>query len=163
MAGEPNLPTDDAGVERLDESIQPVESREYELAVATMAHLQGPAGGLTIRRTYEALPRHNDECYRDGADSNDGLVDRPDAIHVHTRYYRPEREGETETYFLDRHETWRLDEPGVLGDAERFLAACADHHLTDLSAEYRWATDEEVRSERTRPERNRPDGWRRLS
>lgn len=148
------------GVECTDSALENVESREYERAVAATARFDGSQGPLSIRRTYEALPLHNDVVHPEGADSNDELLDRPDAVHVHTRYYRPE--DDRETYFLDRHETWRLD-PAVLGDAGRFRAACERHHLADLVGEYRWATDEDLRREYPRPDRDLPDDWERLS
>lgn len=144
------------GVERLASDLRDVESREYERAVAATVRLDGPAGFLAVRRTYEALPFHNDVVHREGADSNDELLDRPDAVHVHTRYYRPGERGDE--YFLDRHETWRLD-PATLGDPAHFRAACERHHLADLATEYAWATDEATRGERDRPDREVPDGW----
>lgn len=145
------------GVERLASDLRAAENREYERAVAATARLDGPAGPLVVRRTYEALPFHNDVVHPEGADSNDELLDRPDAVHVYTRYYRPGRAGDD--YFLDRHETWRLDDPAILGEPERFRAACERHHLADLASEYWWATDEDARSERDRPGREVPDGW----
>jgi hypothetical protein len=149
------------GVERLASDLRDVENREYERAVAATARLDGPAGPLVVRRTYEALPFHNDVVHPEGADSNDAFLDRPDAVHVYTRYYRPDEEGDD--YFLDRHETWRLDDPAILGEPAQFRTACERHHLADLAAEYWWATDESVRSERARPDREAPDGWQLLS
>lgn len=144
------------GVERLASDLRDVENREYERAVTATARLDGPAGTLSVRRTYEALPFHNDVLDPEGADSNDEFLDRPDAVHVHTRYYRPGED--REDYVRDRHETWRLD-PATLGDPTHFRAACERHHLADLAAEYRWATDEGGRSERDRPDREVPDAW----
>ena len=158
------MPEEGNGVERLESGLRDVENREYERSVAATARLDGPAGPLVVRRSYEALPLHNDVVHPEGADSNDEFLDRPDAVHVHTRYYHPnEDEDGEDDYFLDRHETWRLVDPATLGDTERFHTACERHHLADLASEYRWATGEDARSERDRPEREVPDGWSRLS
>lgn len=160
------MPDEGEEVERVESDLRDAESREYERSVAATVRLSGPAGPLVVRRTYEALPFHNDVVYPEGADSNDALLDRPDAVHVHTRYYRPDEDDEIgddegDDYFLDRHETWRLD-PATLGDPARFRAACERHHLADLASEYRWATDEDARGERDRPDREIPDGWSHL-
>lgn len=121
-------PEDPAGATSVDVSLRPVESSEYELAVEATAQVQGSAGEELLRHRYEALPRHNDVVATGTPDANDALVDRPDAVHVHTRYY----DGETEEYEGDAHETWRPDDPTVLSDPSAFRAAVRDHVLDSL-------------------------------
>lgn len=104
-----------------DVDIEQVDSREYERAVAATATLGGPDGEVAIRREYEALPRHNDVVDRTAPNVDDELVDRPDAVHVHTTV---REDGE---YRGDAHETWVPDDPETLADPTAFRAACRDH------------------------------------
>ena len=121
----------DADVTVGDESISAVDSDEYDFAVAVSATLDGPAGPLRLKRRYEALPRHNDVLDRDAVDSNDELVDRPDAVHVHTRFYA----GTDDDYLGDAHEVWRPD-ASALVDADAFLAACREHVRDSVADAY---------------------------
>lgn len=118
-----------------DVGIEAVPSREYERSAVAVATVDGPAGRLRVRRRYEALPRHNDVVDRPAIDSNDEYVDRPDAVHVHTRLYAVD-DG---AYVLDDHDTWTPEEVSVLGDADAFLAACRAHHVGDVGRVYRRA------------------------
>lgn len=97
MTDEPAPTTDVSAVE-----VRPVASQEYELAAVATATIDGPTGEVHIQRGYEALPRHNDVVDPDAVDSNDQLVDRSDAVHVHTQFFTG---GETEEYVLDSHDT----------------------------------------------------------
>ena len=112
--------------------------KEYELAGEATATVDGPDGELTIRRRYEALPRHNDVVYPDGVDSNDEFVDRPDAVHVHTKCLRST--DEDEEYLLDVHDTVRPDDISVLAGTESFLEVCRERYFADGEARYARAT-----------------------
>lgn len=104
-----------------DLTVERVDSDEYDYAVAVRARLDGPSGPRAVRRRYEALPRHNDVLAGDAVDSNDELTDRPDEVHVHTRYY------DGEAYRGDRHDAWRPTDASILSDEERFRDACREH------------------------------------
>lgn len=119
-----------------DVALEQAESREYERVVVATATLEGPAGRVRIRRTYEALPRHNDVVDRTAANVDDELVDRPDAVHVYTTVR------ENGEYRGDSHETWRPDDPGVLADPTAFRVACRDHLRATAGEAYDRATGE---------------------
>ena len=123
---------DDADVTVADLTVTPVDDREYDFAVVARATLDGPAGPLRVRRRYEALPRHNDVLDAAGADGNDELVDRPDAVHVHTKFYA----GDGESYLGDAHDGWLPPDRSVLGDADAFAAACRDQFRSSAAATY---------------------------
>lgn len=150
----------DSSVDVLESDVRGIESREYELAAVATVRLDGPFGERSIRRSYEALPRHNDTVHREGANSNDDFLDRPDAVHVHSKYYR--FAGGEETYLGDRHEIWQVDLDRLV-DAELFLATCEDHHHADLESEYDWLVDGREGDGRSMLTRSVPDGWTRLS
>lgn len=121
-----------------DVTVQLVPTSEYEVAAVATAVVHGPAGAVRIRRRYEALPRHNDVVDSGRVDSNDQLVGRSDAVHVHTRLYDVE-EG---AYLRDAHDTWTPDRLSILEDPETFLAACRDHHVSDGRRAYHRAAAE---------------------
>ena len=131
-------PRDDPAVTDEDLTVDGVDSAEYEYAVVASATLDGPRGPVVVERRYEGLPRHNDELDRDAVDSNDDLVDRPDAVHVHTRFYAAGRE----RYLGDEHASWRPEDPSMLSDADAFREACRAHFLDALPATYENAPTE---------------------
>lgn len=119
-----------------DVALEQTDSREYERAVVATATLEGPAGRVRIRREYEALPRHNDVVDRNATNVDDELVDDPDAVHVHTTL---REDGE---YRGDAHETWRPDDPAILGDPSAFRAAARSHLRETADDVYERATGE---------------------
>lgn len=133
--------SDGPDVRVVESETAPAESVEWDLSVTASARLTGPRGTLRIDRRYHGLPRHNDVVDPDAADSNDELLDGPDELYVHSKYYLV-GDGRADDYFLDRHETWRPDDPDAIADESAFLAACEAHHLADLAAEYDAAMDE---------------------
>lgn len=119
-----------------DVDIEQVDSREYDRAVVATATVTGPEDGIDVRREYEALPRHNDVVDRTDPNVDDELVDRPDEVHVHTTLAD---DGE---YAGDEHETWRPEDPSVLGDPTAFRAACREHFRATAAEVYERATRE---------------------
>ena len=115
-------------------TVTPASSREYEFSAVATADVSSGDGAFRLRRRYEGLPRHNDVVDLDAVDSNDELVDRPDAIHVHTTVFAVD--DDREEYLLDEHESWRPPDPAALGDDDAFLAACRDHHLAGIGQAY---------------------------
>lgn len=135
---------DDSDVTVADLAVRPDESDEYELVAVATARVDGPDGQATVRRRYEALPRHNDVVDRTAVDVNDELVDRPDVVHVHAKWYAGDRrsseggdDGEDgSTYLRDAHETWRPDDPTILADAAAFRDAVREHLLATVEECY---------------------------
>lgn len=123
-----------------DVTVRHVDTREYDFAVVASAVLDGTAGLLHLERRYEALPRHNDVLEREAVDSNDELLDRPDAVHLHTRYY-----GERGDYLGDAHASWRPDRSALVGPGA-FLDACRDHFRETASDAYGRVYSDEYRA-----------------
>lgn len=135
-------------------SVRTDDSDEWERTAIATARVTGTDGPRRVWRRYEALPRHNDVVAPDAIDVEDGLVERPDEVHVHTKWYEtdepPEDDGdenraaspptsgdesdESDEYLRDAHETWRPEDPTVLGDPDAFRAAVRDHALATLGA-----------------------------
>lgn len=132
-------------------SVRTDDSDEWERTAIATARVEGADGPLRAWRRYEALPRHNDVVAPGEIDVEDALVERPDEVHVHTKWYETgeapadageEDEaaapstsgGEPDEYVRDAHETWRPDDPAVLGDPDAFRAAARDHALATLGA-----------------------------
>ncbi|WP_227355235.1 hypothetical protein [Haladaptatus salinisoli] len=128
------------GIDVVESDAERVESSEHEFAMRATATVDGPEGRLTVRRQYDALPYHNDVVYPDDPDSNDERVERPDEIHVHTKFYAasddPDEADEAD-YFADVHETWTPEDAAVLGDEDELARRCTEHHLADPAALYR--------------------------
>jgi len=114
--------------------VRTTSSSEYELVAVATTTVDGPAGKLSVRRRYEALPYHNDVVYPDGANSDDEFVDRPDAVHAHTTCSVVD--GGDEEYLLDEHDTWRPDDPRVLEAPDRFGSLCRRRLRSDLDDLY---------------------------
>ena len=131
------------GIDVVESGTERVESSEYGFAMEATAIVEGPAGRLLVRRRYEALPYHNDDLYPEGADSNDGRTDRPNEIHVHTRFYTSSGDdsGHDSDYFGDAHESWMPERAAVLGNPDELANLCRAHHLADPVALYRNAMD----------------------
>lgn len=119
-----------------DVELEQVDSREYERAIEATVTLAGPAGEVTVERTYEALPRHNDVVDRTAPNVDDELVDAPDAVHVHTTVAAG---GE---YGGDEHEAWTPDDATVLADPTAFRAACRNHFRETAESLYERASGE---------------------
>ncbi|WP_227375880.1 hypothetical protein [Haladaptatus halobius] len=130
-------------IDVVESDAERIESSEHEFAMRATATIDGPAGRLAVRRQYDALPYHNDVVYPDGPDSNDERVERPNEIHVHTRFYAVSDDSDDDEaeYFADAHETWTSEEPTVLSDADELARLCTDHHLADPAALYRDAME----------------------
>lgn len=140
--------------ERADETVAEVsvrtdDSEEYERTAVATARVEGPDGPLWVWRRYEGLPRHNDVVAPDAVDSEDALLERPDEVHVRTKWYEaddapadgadaegadPGDDGPDE-YVRDAHETWRPDDPAVLGDPDAFRVAAWEHALATLGSD----------------------------
>lgn len=136
----------------VDVSVRTDDGDEYERTVIATARVEGTDGQLRVWRRYEALPRHNDVVAPDAIDVEDGLVERPDEVHVHTKWYEAavsteDGGGNEESgadpagadaaageYVRDAHETWRPDDPAILGDPDAFCAAARDHALATMGA-----------------------------
>lgn len=131
---------DDADVTISDLTVDGVDSREYDYVVVVRATVTGPSGPLVVERRYEGLPRHNDVLERDAVDENDELLDRPDAVHVHTKFYGG---SEGDAYLSDAHDAWLPEDRSVLSEAMTFRDASREHFENTAAAAYEKAPVEQ--------------------
>lgn len=117
-----------------DLTVDGVDSREYDYAAVVDATVSGPSGQIVVERRYEGLPRHNDVIEPDVVDENDRLLDRPDAVHVHTKFY-----ADDDRYLGDAHDAWVPADRAALSDEGAFRDACRSHFETTVVSAYEHA------------------------
>lgn len=115
-----------------DLTVDAVDTPEYDYAVVARATVDGRSGPLVLERRYEGLPRHNDVLDRDAVDENDELLDRPDAVHVHTTFYGEDGD----EYLGDDHDAWIPEDPSVLRGEEAFRAAVREQFRDSVAVAY---------------------------